>query len=447
MCNYCASFVQVNLKPVFMATVSFSFRSRKDKAPLELRLSFVVANNINSKDKKKKPVSFYCRTQLYLERDFWNDYKQNKRFKDVEKVKKKSEVENHLAELSNKVIEEFNSSSLDSINKDWLKRIVNDFYHDDKLEEIPHDLVNYVDYFVRIKKHELKEYNLKRYKSLKGKILEFEDRKNYSCYFKRVNEEFKAQFIEFCEEEDYSVNTYEKFLTRIKTLCRHARGKGIDVSPEFEDLKVKKEKTSFVYLTREELLKVKKLNKLSKKLDTARDWLLISCYTGQRISDFMKFDNSMIESYKEGNFLEFTQQKTKNLVSVPITPPLRSIINKRNGEFPNKLIEQEYNRLIKIVCKKAGMTGKVEGKIKKKIDDKKTQRNVEGFYPKYKLISSHAGRRTFATLYYGHIPTQKLLPITGHKTEKMLLNYIGKNPYEQSRESLQYLMNTKNIMD
>ena len=345
------------------------------------------------------------------------------------------------------MINEFNSSSLDAINKDWLKRIVNDFYQDDKVEKTPNDLVNYIDYFIRIKKHELKEYNLKRYKSLKAKILEFEDRKNYSCYFKRVNEQFKAKFIEFCEEEDYSVNTYEKFLTRIKTLCRHARGKGIDVSPEFEDLKVKKQKTSFVYFTREELLKIKKLNKLSKKLDTARDWLLISCYTGQRISDFMKFDKSMIESHKEGDFLEFTQQKTKNLITVPITPPLRSIINKRNGEFPDKLIEQEYNRLIKVVCKKAGITEKVEGKIKKKIDDKKTQRNVEGFYPKYKLISSHIGRRTFATLYYGNIPTQKILPITGHKTEKMLLNYIGKNPYEQSRESLQYLMNTKNIMD
>ena len=41
-----------------MATVNFSYRSRKEKAPLELRLSFVITTNVNSNYKKKNPYHF-----------------------------------------------------------------------------------------------------------------------------------------------------------------------------------------------------------------------------------------------------------------------------------------------------------------------------------------------------------------------------------------------------
>ena len=431
-----------------MASVSFSYRSKKDKSPLEIRLSFKISeSNINSKTGKEKPVSYYCRSRVIVEKKFWTELKSRKKFKDVDKIKRKSEVENHLAELENSIISEFNNTPINMIDKNWLKRVVNEYYFEEKTENIPNDLVNYIDYFNEVKKHDLKEYNLNRYKALKRKLTDFEDKYGYSCFFKRINENFKSNYIEYCKDLMYSVNTYEKELTRIKTLCRHARSKGVDVSPEFEMLKIKKETSPIIFFTNEEISKIRKLEKLPPKLDVARDWLLISCYTGQRISDFFKFDQSMIVKYEDGKALEFTQQKTGNKVSVPITNPLQNILDKRNGEFPDRLLDQEYNRLIKCVCKRATIDQKIEGVLKKKVDNKKTQRGVKGIYPKYQLIGSHVGRRTFATLYYGHIPTQKLLPITGHKTEKMLLRYIGKNPYEQSKESLQYLMNAKNVMD
>ncbi|WP_343643998.1 hypothetical protein [Chryseobacterium sp.] len=40
-------------------------------------------------------------------------------------------------------------------------------------------------------------------------------------------------------------------------------------------------------------------------------------------------------------------------------------------------------------------------------------------------MSSHIGRRSFATNFYGKIPTPLLMEATGHSTEKMFLQYIN----------------------
>lgn len=59
-----------------------------------------------------------------------------------------------------------------------------------------------------------------------------------------------------------------------------------------------------------------------------------------------------------------------------------------------------------------------------------TGRYESGNYEKFKLISSHIGRRSFATNFYGEeeYPTPLLMSVTGHGTEKMFLEYIGKKP-------------------
>lgn len=48
---------------------------------------------------------------------------------------------------------------------------------------------------------------------------------------------------------------------------------------------------------------------------------------------------------------------------------------------------------------------------------------VNDIKPKYKLISSHTARRTFATINtMRNIPRQQILRATGHSTESSLLN-------------------------
>lgn len=66
----------------------------------------------------------------------------------------------------------------------------------------------------------------------------------------------------------------------------------------------------------------------------------------------------------------------------------------------------------------------IKGKVNN--DEKKKNEIVET--EKCNLVSSHVCRRSFATNFYGNkqFTTPQLMSITGHKTESMFLNYIGK---------------------
>ena len=99
------------------------------------------------------------------------------------------------------------------------------------------------------------------------------------------------------------------------------------------------------------------------------------------------------------------------------------------------------NDYIKEVCKIAGIDEKVQGKKQLNISkENETQkiRRVESIYPKYELVTSHIGRRSFATNYYGDIPTSYLIYVTGHSSEVMFLNYIGKSNKDMALELTKY---------
>ena len=90
-----------------------------------------------------------------------------------------------------------------------------------------------------------------------------------------------------------------------------AKVKGIQLHREFDLVKVDKGESINIFLSFEELDRIEAIEFRDQALDTARDWLLISCYTGQRVSDFMRFTKDMIRIEDENTFIELTQQKTK----------------------------------------------------------------------------------------------------------------------------------------
>jgi integrase len=170
-------------------------------------------------------------------------------------------------------------------------------------------------------------------------------------------------------------------------------------------------------------------------LQNAADWLVISCHTGQRVSDFMNFSNSALSKDINNDvsikMLDITQEKTGAQVYVPILPPVERILAKRNGDFPRAISDQKYNLYIKEVCKIAGLNEKISGTKR----DPVTGKNIEGVFSKFELISSHIGRRSFATNYYlrGNFDIKDIMEITGHTTEKSFLLYIGKKKKSGAR--------------
>ena len=57
--------------------------------------------------------------------------------------------------------------------------------------------------------------------------------------------------------------------------------------------------------TFDELEQIEKVNLESEAYQNARDWLIISSYTGQRVSDFLNFTKKMIRKEKKITLIEF----------------------------------------------------------------------------------------------------------------------------------------------
>ena len=134
----------------------------------------------------------------------------------------------------------------------------------------------------------------------------------------------------------------------------------------------------------------------------------------------------MIIEVKDQKLISFKQTKGQKEIVIPLLPEVQQVLNKRGGEFPRKISDQRFNEYVKELCNIIGFTQEIEGSVVKNIGDERNKifRKVKGSYPKYMLVSSHIGRRSFATNFYGKIPTPLLMSATGHTTEKQFLEYI-----------------------
>ena len=132
--------------------------------------------------------------------------------------------------------------------------------------------------------------------------------------------------------------------------------------------------------------------------------------------------------------IEFTQVKTDKIMTIPLHSKITEIMKKYDGNFPRKISDQKYNDYVKKVCEVAKINKPTHG-VK---FDKKTKTKVEKKYEKWELVSSHIGRRSFASNNYGTIPTSFLMYVTGHSTEAMFLTYIGKSNKDIAMELTNY---------
>jgi hypothetical protein len=412
-----------------MATINFLYRSTKPKAFLDIRLLY--RNNQND-------FVFGAKTKIETTKEYWSkDHK--KKSRDIDIINKQNQLNIELNRLENHVLNAFNKSNTNNISKEWLENQIDSYYNPIKTEEIPTELTKYFDYYIEYRKHELKPTSTQKLNVINSKIKELEYLKKAPYLISDVNDNFKNDFVNFYKQKGYAQNTIQREFTFIKTVCRHARYLGLETHPQLDSLRLDSEKIDKIYLTIEELEKIEKIdpNKLTDYLDNAKDWLIISCYCGQRVSDFMRFTTDMIRTEKGKQLLEFTQVKTKKVMTIPLMPKIIEILNKRGGAFPRPISDQKYNDYIKEVCELAEITNMTKGS--KHLEVKPNEfRKVTGLYRKCELVTSHIGRRSFATNHYGTIPTTYLTYMTGHSTEAMFLNYIGKSNKDLAIEMYKY---------
>lgn len=327
-----------------MAAINFLYRSTKPESFLIIRLLFRDGSN---------DYQFGSKTKIKVSKYYWEKQHSRNRIKDIDIKNLQTEVNSKIRDLENYILDAFNNANPNEVSKQWLKNAIN-FHHNppQKNTEIPKDLITFIDYYLEQKKYDLSEIRMKRIRVVKHKLERFAKGKK-SLTILSINEDFKNDYTSYCNSQSYSLNTQQTELSIIKTICSYAHKKGLKTNPELTDIAIKGESVNNVYLTITEIEAIKKIELEADYLDNARDLLLISCYTGQRVSDFMRFNSGMIRFENDRYFLDFKQKKTKKLMTIPFIKEARIILDKRDGNFPRAISHPKYNDYIKEVCRLA----------------------------------------------------------------------------------------------
>lgn len=166
----------------------------------------------------------------------------------------------------------------------------------------------------------------------------------------------------------------------------------------------------------------------NKKEELIRDLFVLNCLTGQRVSDTQKVGEN-VDEIMDITTIKLSQKKTNKFIKCGIVFDLaKEILKKYSNGIPD-LTYNDMNIGIKIIAKKAGISGtELVGRQsgtnnKVSIEEK----------PRYECISTHTGRRTFITLLKlrGWDSTRITL-YSGHSNTKMVEHYC------KLKDSLEY---------
>ena len=403
-----------------MPTARFLIKGNKNPSSIYIRF------------RHGKQFDFTKSTSLLIDPSYWSSSKGD--VKQIAKNSEKLNLQKKLNDLKSCVLNEFNDVYSDGgiINTDWLNNSIRTFLNQNTNVDFRY-FTDYAYYFydnlgnkvLKSGKTGVTKATIKKYQTIINKILAFEKYRKKRLLLQDINLKFHKDFIYFLHNvQKLNYNTTGKYLTFIKTICIDAKKYGLKINTEVEDdrFRATKEKVSFITLSEIEINNIYNTTFTYKPyLENAKKWLIIGVWTGARVSDLLNFTKDNIKN----GFIEYTAQKTNQKIVLPLHQQVREILETNKGEFPRKISSQKFNDYIKKVCENVGMNDEVNGSKSIKLK-KGVWRKVKDNYKKYELVSSHIMRRSFSTNHYGKLPTPVIMAVTGHTTEKMFLNYIGK---------------------
>ncbi len=363
-------------------------------------------------------INFTFRLALRIDKNDWDIKKQRpvniylKKYKNINR--RLNEIKLSLTSHINKKLKK-----KAKLTQKGLLKEIHKICSIEKILYTENSLLYFVQHYIKSKKDIICNTTYKRYNVFFGLIQRFEGYMGERLYIDKIDMEVISSFIRFGKNEEYSESTIYRTIHFIKTILNFAERKNIRTNvAQLNNIRFEKQKKEVIVLSEKEILKIKNA-KIPKSLQTARDWLLISCYTGQRISDFMRFSTDKIVKINDRYCLNFIQQKTKKEITLPLHPTVLRIIQQNRCSFPKQMDMHKYNEHIKEIARICNLDELI--KAKKRVGYRSKIMEIE----KWQLITSHIGRRSFATNFYGKIPTALLMEATGHCSEQMFLKYIA----------------------
>lgn len=241
-------------------------------------------------------------------------------------------------------------------------------------------------------------------------------------------------------------------------------------------------KRAEVYLTAEEIDGLCRLELREKTLDEVRDLFVLGYLSFQRWSDYSRLDATSFIVNSEGiRVMAFRQQKTGTYVEVPLTDERMDRICRKYGyDFP-KVSRKRMNELLKVVMRRLAerlpsmreryvtvLTAQERraetdyGRLKalresgvqlapaewRRYRRLRKEADRRGGMPlfardssgrvvreKHELVTTHTSRRSGITNIYksGMLDNREMMALSGHKTERVLEDYIKVGPAEQAK--------------
>lgn len=214
--------------------------------------------------------------------------------------------------------------------------------------------------------------------------------------FTDFNSGFPFRFRETIKE--HKDTTFYKLIARLKTLLSWAKEHNFPVLAGFEKWEVRNLKMQPLAFTEDELIALETAD-LPMDLAIARDYFVVSCRTGLRISDLQRIHAADV---KDDLTLTLTTKKKVSLnggkeITIYFTPgswsaPALAILYRRGGKLPRVPQQQDLNDNLRLACKEAKITTYVQKEFWKG-----GQKFSDGAR-KCDIVTMHWGRKTFITM-------------------------------------------------
>lgn len=307
-------------------------------------------------------------------------------------------------------------------------------------DEQPKTLWNYYDEYLLVKKRVLKHSSYKSAVTAYNRFKEFcKTEKLLSIKFDDVTPTLLAKYTDFLIRHKNTNNTIHSKLKLLRRFMSFAKRLDLHSNLTYKEYNVSPQAKIVSFLEQDEIKQLMEVQ-LDSDLETAsRDLLLFGCFTGMRYSDIKNLKRTDIKEHRfEGvetvfHAAHIRQVKTSRETIVPLLPEALSIIKQYESlqqvfALPQFQL-QTVNNALKIVGQKANLNRLQKTEVFVGAE------RITDYVPKWKVLSTHIGRRTFVTIAATKgIPINVVASITGQNPATTMKHYMGVVSIEKFRE-------------
>ena len=293
-----------------------------------------------------------------------------------------------------------------------------------KKEALPCDFFQVFDDFVEDcgRQNNWTDSTFEKFAAVKNHLTYFREGLTFDFFDERGLNDYVGYLRDVKEMRNTTIG---KQLSFLKWFLRWAFKKGVHQNNAYDSYKPKLKSTQkkIIFLTWDELNRLRefKIPFNKQALERVRDVFLFQCFTGLRYSDVFNLRRSDIK----GDHIEVTTVKTSDSLIIELNNHSKAILDKyKDVAFEDDKVlpvitNQKMNDYLKELAEMAGIDEPVRQTYYK------GNERIDDVTPKYALLGTHAGRRTFIcnALALG-IPPQVVMKWTGHSDYKAMKPYI-----------------------